>query len=590
MCVATKEIKVYPNNKPWVTKRLKTLIHEKNLVYKSGDKCKLREIEKQIKRVIKEEKEKYKEKMETNLKECNSLQAWKMIKDMGGIDNKSSEAKTTIKVNEDLLNDFYCRFDIASTDESDDNDYSINDIPTIEEQEVRTIFKKLNTRKAPGPDGLNACFLRSCCDQLSAVFTTIFQRSLKEGKVPTTWKSSTIVPVPKIKSPSQLNDYRPVALTSIPMKCLEKIMKKFLLQEVDPLLDPLQFAYQTSKGVEDALLTVIDSITKHYDQSPSNYSRLLFVDFSSAFNAMNTNTLIQKLKDLNISSYITTWFKDFLYKRPQRVKVGNKYSKERTLSNGCPQGCVSSPILYIIYTNDCLGLYENCKIIKYADDTAILGMVDSSSESLENYFHQVSMFVDWCNSNSLDLNVKKTKEQIFDFRRKALPHEEIKINNQKVEQVNTFKYLGLTIDNCLSFKSHVEKTKNKAAQRMHILRKLRTFNISKKTMLQIYHSLILSIITFSFTVWYGSCGVKEKSQIQSLINKSSKIINSEVETATSLYQSAVKRKAKQVIKQPSHPLKSQFKLLPSGKRYVEIKARTNKYKFTFLPSAIKSLN
>ena len=84
-----------------------------------------------------------------------------------------------------------------------------------------------------------------------------------------------------------LHDLRPLALTAVPIKCLEKILKYHLLEEVTPILDTLQFAYQRSHGVEDALLTVIDKITCHLDKSSQNYARLLFVDFSSAFNAMD---------------------------------------------------------------------------------------------------------------------------------------------------------------------------------------------------------------------------------------------------------------------------------------------------------------
>ena len=108
----------------------------------------------------------------------------------------------------------------------------------------------------------------------------------------------------------------------------------------------------------------------------------------------------------------------FLHEQPQMVKIGNTLSKVRTLSNGCPQGCVSSPLLYIIYTNDCASSEENCHIIKYADDTAILGLLNNP-QSEENYINQINKFVKWCGDNFLELNISKTKEEIFDFRRNS---------------------------------------------------------------------------------------------------------------------------------------------------------------------------
>ena len=355
-------------------------------------------------------------------------------------------------------------------------------------------------------------------------------------------------------------------------------------------LDGNQFSYQHSRSVEDALLTVMNSLTKHLDKSPANYARILYADFSSAFNAMNTNSLIKKLCNMNLPEYLINWFKNFLLERPQYVKMGSNISTTRSLSNGCPQGCVSSPVLYILYTNDCVSTFENCSLIKYADDTAILGLLNDK-DSENNYFDQITRFVHWCKDNFLELNVSKTKEQVFDFRNsKTLPYCNIKIDNQDVEIVKHFKYLGVTINDSLNFKPHVANISKKLCQRLHILRKLRSFEVSKKTMVQVYNSLILSIITFSLTMWYGGCGVKEKAKIQKIIREAGKIMNHKLKSLEHHYTYAVERKAFSIIDDKKHSLKHEFILLPSGRRYLEMKCRTNRYKSTFIPSAIRVVN
>lgn len=103
--------------------------------------------------------------------------------------------------------------------------------------------------------------------------------------IPTIWKTSIVIPLPKKSCPQQNDDYRPVALTSIVMKSLERIMVSKLRSEVQHLLDPYQFAYNNGRGTDDALITTVHSILKHLE-NPSGYVRLLFMDFSSAFNCI----------------------------------------------------------------------------------------------------------------------------------------------------------------------------------------------------------------------------------------------------------------------------------------------------------------
>ena len=135
---------------------------------------------------------------------------------------------------------------------------------------------------------------------------------------------------------------------------------------------------------------------------------------------------------------------------------GTKKSSQRLLSNGCPQGCVSSPLLYIIYTNDCHSVTLHWFYVKYADDTAILGLVNHKKHNEHSYFHEINIFQNWCEKNCLELNPSKTKEQIFG----PINDENIlkvSLHNHGVEIVNNFKHLGLFVNCTLDFDYHVEK-------------------------------------------------------------------------------------------------------------------------------------
>ncbi len=129
-----------------------------------------------------------------------------------------------------------------------------------------------------------AC-LKTCADQLAPIFTQIFNRSLELWDVPSCFKRSTIIPIPKKPKITGLNDYRPVALTSVAMKSFERLVLAYLKDITGPLLDPLQFAYRANRSVDDAVNMGLHYILQHLDR-PGTYVRILFVDFSSAFNIL----------------------------------------------------------------------------------------------------------------------------------------------------------------------------------------------------------------------------------------------------------------------------------------------------------------
>ena len=112
-------------------------------------------------------------------------------------------------------------------------------------------------------------------------------------------------------------------------------------------LDPLQFAYQAKRGTDDAVSCLLHKLLEHLDTA-GNYARILFVDFSSAFNTIQRHIMIQKLQNLDVPIVLTRWLFDFLSNRPQCVRVGEQFSPIMVTNTGAPQGCVLSPFLFIL--------------------------------------------------------------------------------------------------------------------------------------------------------------------------------------------------------------------------------------------------
>ncbi|KAK3562816.1 hypothetical protein QTP86_009973 [Hemibagrus guttatus] len=151
------------------------------------------------------------------------------------------------------------------------------------------------------PDNIPGRVLRECAEQLTDVFTDIFNISLSSAVVPTCLKTTTIVPVPKNSTVSCLNDYRPIALTPIVMKCFERLAMRHIKTQLSPSLDPLQFAYHLNRSTDNAITTTLHLSLTHLDNKDT-YVRMLFIDFSSAFNTIIPQHLIEKLSLLGLNT------------------------------------------------------------------------------------------------------------------------------------------------------------------------------------------------------------------------------------------------------------------------------------------------
>ncbi len=158
-------------------------------------------------------------------------------------------------------------------------------------------------------------------------------------------------------------------------------------------------------------------ILQHLDR-PRTYVRILFVDISSAFNTTIPDTLHNKLTQLLVPTSVCQWITSFLTDRQQVVRLGKFSSSTRTISTGAPQGCVLSPLPFSLYTNDCTSKDPSVKLLKFADDTTLIGLIQNGDES--SYRQKVKELPVWCTFNNLELNTLKTVEMVVDFRRTFL--------------------------------------------------------------------------------------------------------------------------------------------------------------------------
>ncbi|KAK1804699.1 hypothetical protein P4O66_003528 [Electrophorus voltai] len=409
-----------------------------------------------------------------------------------------------------------------------------------------------------GPDGICGRVLKACADQLAPVFTDIFNLSLTLGIVPSSFKRSTIVPVPKKPRPSDLNDYHPVALTSVLMKCFEKLVRDFITSSLPASMDPLQFAYCHNRSTDDAIAHLLHTTLTHLDEGRGNYVKMLF-----------------------ISNFITD--------RPQSVWVGNCASSTLTLSTGAPQGCVLSPLLYSLYTHDCTATSSSTIIVKFADDTVVMGLISDNDKRA--YLEEIKHLENWCQENNLLLNVSKTKELIVDCSKKQERHyQPVRTSGTTVERVDSFRYLGVHISQDLSWSRHTNSLAKKARQRLYHLRRLRDFRLPSKVLRNLYTCTIESILMGNITVWFGNSTKQDRQALQRVVRSAECITHTELPDLQTIYHKWCQTKARRIVKDPTHPNNRLFSLLRSGRRFRSLKTKTERLKRSFFPQAIRALN
>ncbi|KAI3358148.1 hypothetical protein L3Q82_003149 [Scortum barcoo] len=468
-----KSITTRANRKPWLTGDVHRLLKARDKAFKAGDESALRTAR-------------------ANLTARMQQSLWQGIQAITDYKPapRSCESDITLLNN---LNKFFARFEEQNTTCPQKTPPPSHDQPLcLSAVSVKRTLSAINTRKAAGPDNIPGSVLKDCAEELKDVFTDIFNTSLRQAIVPSGFKAATIIPVPKKSSPSCFNDYRPVALTPIIMKCFERLVLSHIKSTLPPAWT------RTSSHTEQNDPQTMQFALPSTQRSPiwtrqDSYVRMLFIDFSSAFNTIIPQQLICKLDKLGLSTSLCNWLLDFLSQRPQAVRVGNNISSSITLSTGAPQGCVLSPLLFTLLTHDCTPTHSSNHLVKFADDTTLVGLITKGDET--HYRKEVQLLTRWCKDNNLLLNVSKTKEIVVSFQRGHTQHHPLTIDGAAVERVSSTKFLGVHISDDLSWTTNTASLAKKAQQRLYFLRKLKRASAPPPIMTTFYRGTIESILT-----------------------------------------------------------------------------------------------
>ena len=374
---------------------------------------------------------------------------------------------------------------------------------TVGEIEARLQFTDENS--AMGPDNIHPKVLKMCATQLSYPLHMIFTLSLEDGVIPTAWKKSLVVPIFKKGSRYDPLNYRPVSITSVPCKILEKIivenMQKYL--DSNAILSHHQFGFRQGRSTMEQLLVVYEHVAACVDKG--GVIDVILLDYSKAFDVVCHQILLKKLHCIGIDGQLLKWIESFLSDRTMQVCVKGEYSSQRAVLSGVPQGSVLGPLLFLVYINH-IGskLSGNYKI--FADDLKLYACVGQGSvaagSSVGNGSMQDDINVLHDTSVSWGLNLNREKCAVLRFSRNFRDRQpaEYHLNSAPLSVCDSHIDLGVTVDTSLKFHQHISSVAHKSAGLCQSFLKA-TVCRTPEFMLFFFTTHVRPIIEYASCVW-----------------------------------------------------------------------------------------
>ena len=427
-----------------------------------------------------------------------------------------------------LLNDYFKSvFTIEDTQNIpefvDRNRNCSIDTVDISEEQVEKLLSKLNVKKTQGTDNLHPKLLAESSKSIAQACSIIFRLSLSEGKLPSCWKEANVTAIHKKGDRSNPSNYRPISLTSVVCKTMEKIVRNELIEymENNNLFSVHQHGFRSGRSCVTQLIEVIEKWTEETDNR--NSVDVIYLDFQKAFDTVPHQRLLKKLAAYGIHGHLYSWIEDFLKERKQKVVLNGEESSWATVSSGIPQGSVLGPTLFLIYINDLPEVVDS--VIKlFADDTKLYNRVNTVTD-MEYLQKDLDNLVKWSADRQLRFNSSKChhlhigRETGFIYTM-----EEDGSRRTTVSEVKQEKDLGVLIDKDLKFQHHIAESVKKANRKLGLIR--RSFScLDKEIFTNLYKSIVRPNLEYGCTIW-SVIYKKEAITLENVQRRATKLVSS----------------------------------------------------------------
>ena len=373
-------------------------------------------------------------------------------------------------------------------------------IREVDKEKVGKIMNRLSNSKAKDLFGLDTAFIKKHSSILNEPITHLINLSIRAGRFPHCWKTAIITPIFKAGAPDQAGSYRPISILPAISKVLEKVIAEQLVDhlESNKLLCPTQFGFRPGHSTEMANCYLTENIKSSLDNG--KVVGAVFLDLKKAFDTLNHEILLSKLSSFKFSKQATSWFASYLSDRDQCVKINAEQSTPQRSRMGIPQGSILGPLLFSLYINDLPSCCKDTTCQMYADDTIIYVSAVSPCKAAEILTREMEGVSQWLKRNNLTLNLKKTVAMSFSIRRRVNCELNIKIDQEVIEEVSDFKFLGVILDSQLKFDKHIKKLSKTLKTNLNCFRMTRQY-IPLYAAQLFMHAMVFSHMSYCVTVW-----------------------------------------------------------------------------------------
>ncbi|MCG7876680.1 MAG: reverse transcriptase domain-containing protein [Candidatus Thiodiazotropha endolucinida] len=399
------------------------------------------------------------------------------------------------------------QFQSAFTRENLNNipDMGPSNIPSMAPIHISTpgitkLLKNLKPHKASGPDGVPTRLLLLAADEVSPMLTRIFQTSLDTGSVPKDWREALITPIFKKGARNIASNYRPVSLTSVVSKLLEHIIFSATMKHLTchNILTSSQHGFRSKRSCETQLISTIHGIAKSL-KSGKDQVDVILLDFAKAFDKVPFKRLLHKLHFYGIRHNTLQWISSFLNDRSQQVLVEGSKSEKLEVLSGVPQGTVLGPLLFLVYINDLPSICRSSHARLFADDTLLYKHIRNNEDSTKLQ-EDLAALEDWESKWQMSFHPEKCSILRISTSKRYQRDTNYYLHGQRLQVVDSGKYLGVTLSDDLQWDKHTQATAAKSSRSLGFLR--RNFrDCSREVRETTYKTMVRSSMEYAATVW-----------------------------------------------------------------------------------------